>query len=171
MADIVITNDLLPQRELKVFEYTGHHPSRLINLIPTLMKERIGIESTDFFEDKIEWDKSGDPISFYGKWRGKIERDNYSDIWLTIIAQGHQSVSTKQGYTRIFLTGNVKTKLPVDNKIIPQLSFLNRVFSIIYYWLFYGRQIQEYVRTGREMLDKIEMEIRNMFEMIQREQI
>ncbi|MEM5772030.1 MAG: hypothetical protein QXF15_02040 [Candidatus Aenigmatarchaeota archaeon] len=160
--EISIINDLLAPTEKKIIKFSGEHPSRLLDFIPKLEREILKIESSDFFEDSIKWDNSGNPISFYAEWRAKQEQDNYTELWIKTIVQGTQDSSTKKGEVMIVLTGFLRTKFTPK-------TFLHYLFFLMYMKLFYHKQREIYVKNGKQKLEEVEYGIRRLLNVLEQE--
>lgn len=162
MAEFVIRDDLLAPEEKKTLEYTGSHPSRLLKEMPEIMKDVLKIAPGDVFEDDIRWDVSEDPISFYGVWRCKDAKDDNSKIWIKITVQGEQSKKDKTGNIKVWITGYLETKFPYN-------IFLQKSLLWLYNNFFYSNQRRKYIEDGREHIERLEDEIRALFNLIRRE--
>lgn len=157
----MIKTDILAPSDSRIIEYTGFHPSRLIRMLPDIIKDALRVEGGDVFEDRIKWDVSADPISFYGDWRGKYAFDGRSSAVFKLNIQGSQSAKDKVGKVKIVIKGAIETKFPLT-------TFLHRIFVPIYMYVFYNKQRREYLETGKVLIDRIEDEIRSMFNLIKR---
>ncbi len=161
LADYKITTDILAPSEKKTIEYSGFHPSRLIKLMPEILKSAMIIKSKDIFEDKIKWDVSSDPISFYGEWHINYTFDVRSKAKYKIVLQGSQSAKDKMGSIKISIKGAVETSFPFT-------TFLHRSVFWIYNYAFYNKQRRQYLETARILIDRVEDEIRSTFSLIKR---
>jgi len=97
MPELQLKTDILAPRHVKTLKFSGFFPSRFLKLIPSLIKGVFRLSSTRFFEDKIKWDKSADPIEFYGEWRGRDDKDERTSVWVKIKVQGVQKEKDKHG--------------------------------------------------------------------------
>lgn len=161
MADYKITTDILAPSDKKVIEYSGLHPSRIIKMMPDIIKDTLRVEGGSVFEDKIKWDVSGDPVSFYGDWRGKYPFDGRSSAFFKINVQGSQGAKDRIGKIKITIKGSVETKFPFTTPF-------HRSALWFYSYLFYNKQRREYIDMGKILTNRIEDEIRSAFNLIKR---
>lgn len=161
MEDYKITTDILAPSDKKVIEYAGFHPSRIIKMMPDIIKDTLRVEGGSVFEDKIKWDVSGDPVSFYGDWRGKYPFDGRSNAFFKINVQGSQGAKDRIGKIKITIKGSVETKFPFTTPF-------HRSALWFYSYLFYNRQRREYIDMGKILVNRIEDEIRSAFNLIKR---
>jgi hypothetical protein len=161
LAEYKITTDILAPSDKKTLEYTGFHPTRIIKMMEDIIKDTLKVEGGDVFTDRIKWDVSGDPISFYGDWRGKYAFDSRTSANFKINAQGSQGAKDRIGKIKITIKGSVETKFP-------STTFLHKSLVPIYMYAFYSKQRREYVNAGKVLISRIEDEIRSMFNLIKR---
>ncbi len=162
MADYKIKTDILAPSDKKTIEYAGFHPSRMITMMPEILKSAMIIKSKDIFEDKIKWDVSSDPLSFYGEWRARYSfGDVRTKADYKIVVQGSQGAKDKMGKVKITIKGVIETKFPFT-------TFLHRAAVLFYMYAFYNSQRRKYIDVGKLLVDKIEDEIRSAFNLIER---
>ena len=161
MADYKITTDILAPSDKKTIEYTGFHPSKIIKMMPDIIKDTLKVEGGGVFEDKIKWDVSGDPVSFYGDWRGKYAFDGRSFAVFKINVQGSQGAKDKVGKVKITIKGSVETKFPFTTSFHKSAVWF-------YTYFFYNKQRREYIDMGKILISRIEDEIRSTFNLIKR---
>jgi len=149
---------LLPQHE-KILKYSGSHPSRVLKIIPTLVKDTFKIRSTNFYEDSIKWDTSADPIAFYGAWRGVDSKDARTSLWVNVKVQGEQEDKSKKGEVTIWISGTLVTDLPYTN-------ILEKMISRSYSYLFYAEHRRRYIAEAKRLFEIFEGEIRKQLEMM-----
>ncbi len=162
MADYKIITDLLAPASKKTLEYNGYHPSKIIKMMSEIIKNTLKVEGGGVFEDKIKWDVSGDPVSFYGEWRGKSSFDGRSFAVFKINVQGSQGAKDKMGKVKIGISGTLETKFPFTTPF-------HRSAVWFYMYAFYNKQRRGYLEAGKIIADRIEGEIRSAFNLIQRE--
>lgn len=161
LADYKITTDILAPSEKKTIEYSGFHPSRMIKLLPEILKSAMIIKPKDIFEDKIKWDVSADPISFYGEWHINYTFDARSKAKYKIVLQGSQGAKDKMGNIKITIKGSVETSFPFT-------TFLHRSVFWIYNYAFYNSQRRKYIEAAKVLVDRVEDEMRSAFNLIKR---
>jgi len=157
MPELQLKTDILAPRHVKTLKFSGFFPSRFLKLIPSLIKGVFRLSSTRFFEDKIKWDKSADPIEFYGEWRGRDDKDERTSVWVKIKVQGVQKEKDKHGEITIEITSSLVTKLPYSN-------FLEKALVRTYSYLFYSEQRRKYIIEARRRLNIIEDELKKELE-------
>jgi len=54
MGELKQRIEVLAPHYVKVIKFSGNHPSRVLKIIPNLIKEIFKITSTNFFEDVIK---------------------------------------------------------------------------------------------------------------------
>lgn len=132
-----------------------------MKMMPDIIKDTLKVEGGSVFEDKLKWDVSGDPVSFYGEWRGKYNFDGRSNAFFKIQVQGSQGAKDKMGKINITIKGSLETKFPFT-------TFLHRAVVLIYMYAFYNNQRRKYIDMGKVLVDRIEDEIRSAFNLIKR---
>jgi hypothetical protein len=153
MSELQMKADILAPEHTKVIKFSGDHPSKTFKFIPNLIKEVFKITSTNFYEDKIKWDKSDDPIGFYGEWRGVDKKDNRTTIWVKIKVQGNQTEKEKKGEVTIWISGVIITKITYSNVI-------DKSLFKAYSRFFYSNQRRYYIEEARTRFKILENEIK-----------
>jgi len=145
--------DVLAPHYLKTLKYNGDNPSRVLKIIPPLMKVCFKITSTNFFEDIVKWDNLTENNMFYNVWRGRDGKDERTTLWVEVRVQGEQNEKTKKGNVTIWLRSYLITTFRYSNEIMKSLL---RMYS--YY--FYSNQRRVYTEEAKKYLDRLETEIR-----------
>ena len=158
MGDIILKLNILSPGKGIIREFSGPSPSALIRRLPSFLKETFKLGSSEFFEDAIKWDVTGSDVDFMGQWRIKygFMGDNFSKIWVTVKLIGKESKEKKVGNAKIYITGELKIKMPYDNSI-------QRMIGNIYLNLFYKKQIRTYIKMGEDRIKQLDNQIRNLF--------
>ncbi len=159
MGDFGIVFDLLAPQHAIVREYVGHHPSRVLKEIPDIMKEVWRLKGSKFFEDKIKWDISGDPIDFFGQWRGRDQKYDYSNVWIKVHCIGKMATQTKMGHVTIWLTGTLETKLPYNNVFDEALKYF-------YLKLIYEQQMKNYLIDAKAKVIEFDNKLRERLDIM-----
>jgi len=158
---VKIVSDILSPQNKKSFEYSGYHVSRIVTGISGILKDALKVEGAGIFEDKLKWDVSDEnEIYFYSETRAKNSMDSFSSIWIKVKIQGSQNKKSKMGNVKISISGFLETKFNVPNFLRPLL--------LMYTYLFYNNQRREYINVGKIYIDRIEDEIRSLFNLIER---
>lgn len=153
MPDLRLRADIFSPQHIKVIKYSGNHPSKTLKMIPSLIKFVFRITSTNFYEDEIKWDKSGEPIEFFGQWRGRDGKDRRTDIWIKVKVIGEQNSKDKNGDVTIQIEPYMITKLPYSN-------FLDKLLAKTYSHFFYGNHRKEYIKRELILLTRFEDELK-----------
>lgn len=157
MPDLVLKSDILAPEPEKTLKFSLYHPSKILSMIPELIKEIFRISGTNLFEDEIKWDTSGDITKFYGSWRCKDTKDARATVWPKVKVMGEQSPKDKKGSITIWISGELIVKLPYKNILEKSLA---RLYS---YW-FYSEKRRKYIAEAKDKLDVLENEMRRIFE-------
>jgi hypothetical protein len=155
MPSIELKTDLLAPKYFKTYEFSGFHPTRFLKVAPQLIKDIFQITEPNTFEDKLQWDKSSDPIEFFAQWRGKDSKDSRTDFWVVILAQGVQSEKDKMGNINIKVTSTLDTKFSYSN-------FLERALIAAYSYLYYYKIRRRYIQEQKKLLDVLDSEIKKV---------
>jgi hypothetical protein len=159
MPNLKLKSDVLAPHNVKTIKFSGDHTSRILKIIPPLMKNIFKITSTKFFEDSVKWDTSGDPTSFYAVWRGRDDKDARTSVWVIVKVQGDETEKDKKGNLTIYISGILVTTLPYDNAFW-------KVISQTYSRVFYSEQRRRYIAEARRYLEILESEIRKQLEIM-----
>lgn len=157
MPQLVMKSDILAPAHTKTLKFFCDHPSKLMKVMPSLIKETFKITSTNFFEDRIKWDISADPVEFYGEWRGKDTKDNRTTLWVSVKLQGKQSLKEKKGEITIWLSGSLITQIPYS-------MIIDKTLYRIYAYYFYSNQRRYYSSIARDLFGKLEEVIKKELE-------
>ena len=153
MPELKYIADVFSPHYVKTIKYSGDHPTTTLKTIPALMKSIFRITSTNFFEDEIKWDKSFEPIEFFGEWRGKFALDGRTTFWIKVKVIGKQNSKDKKGNVTIYIHPYMTTKLPYSN-------FLDKALALSYSHLFYGEQRRKYITRQLILLKRFEDELK-----------
>ena len=154
--ELVISADVLAPERIQIITISGQKISKVLRVIPAIMKDIFKLESSAFYEDEMKFDTSGDPINFYGKWRGRVRKDERTTTWYTIIVQGSESKKDGNGTTEVRMIGTITTKLPYDNP-------LQIAASQAYLYFSYKEQRRKYIVDSKRMLLDFDKEVRREF--------
>jgi len=157
MADLVLKSDILAPEHEKTLKFSLYHPSKILGMIPELIKEIFRIGGTNLFEDEIKWDTSGDITKFSGSWRGKVPKDARSSVWPKVKVLGEQFPKDKKGSITILISGELIVKLPYKN-------ILEKTIARLYSYWFYSEKRRKYTAEAKARLNILEDEMRRIFE-------
>lgn len=153
--------DILAPEHVKTLRYEGNHPSRALKIIPDLIRDVFRLTGTKLFEDVIKWDVSGDPVDFFGAWRGKEGKDKRTTVWVDVKVNGKQSKEKKEGFVIVYITAYILTDVSSKGPG-------GQAVTWIYKRALYSEQRRRYIEEARKRLNELENEIRRYFEMMER---
>jgi hypothetical protein len=153
MPELKLLTDIFSPHYVKTLRYEGDHPSRTLKFMPMLIRLAFRVTSTNFYEDEIKWDRSSDPIEFYGQWRGKYVLDARTTFWIKVKVIGKQSSKDKKGYVTIYIHPFLVTKFENNN-------ILDKALYQSYTRLFYKRQRRKYIERQLHLSDRFEQELK-----------
>ncbi len=153
--------DLLHPQFVKVFEYSGPTPSRIFKHVKSIIVDTLAIEGPSFYEDSIKWDVAGDPVMFYGVWRGVETKDARAKIVLQIKIQGEEGKRDRQGWLTVWIRYMLNVDIPYGNFLEKSLSFINAE-------LYYKPRVRQYQEQARRRMDEIEDKLRSTFDLIRK---
>jgi hypothetical protein len=157
MPDLLLKSDILAPEHEKTLKFSLYHPSKIIGMVPELIREIFKVTGSNLFEDEIKWDTSGDITKFYGSWRGKDPKDARSTVWSNVKVLGEQSPKEKKGSITIWISGELIVKLPYKN-------ILEKSIARLYSYMFYSEKRRKYTAEAKGRLGILEDEIRRIFE-------
>lgn len=157
----VKTNVLAPA-ESSTIQYFGNNPMQVFKVIPDLMMDIYRIDPGSFWEDDVRIDASGDPIPFFGYWRGKDGKDAFTTFWIEIEVRGRQARESKQGDVSVKIKPKFKTEFKFPTP-------LHRGIFWIYSLSFYKKQMEKYIKEARDLTDEFENAVRAHFDLMKKE--
>lgn len=152
-GELMQRTEVLAPHYLKIIRYTGDNPTKVLKIMPGLIRGIFKVTSTNFFEDKFKWDNVLENNAFFDTWRGKYTEDERTTLWVDVKVQGIQNEKTKEGNVTIWLRAYLITKIPYSN-------FLYKIIQRVYSKYFYSEQRRFYNEKARRNLDILEKEIR-----------
>ena len=161
MGEYKLFFDLIGPQFVKVFEYSGPNPSKIINEMRDPIMDVMRIEGPSYYEDSIKWDVAGDPIKFFGIWRGKEGKDARSNVTLFVKVLGEESPKTKQGKFTMWIRYYMNVNIPYANSLQKTFAFLNANF-------FYKNRTKQYQEEARRRLHDFENMLREIFNLIRK---
>ena len=150
------TNVLAPEEDI-TREFEGDNPAKLFGLMNELIRSTFRVGAASFFEDKVKWDKLGDPVEFFGQWRGKDSKDQWTTFWIKVVIIGKQNQKDKKGKVKVKIKPWLYTKMPYS-------TGLDKAMKTINMRSFYSNQIKAYVAAAKREIEKFDNEIRALFE-------
>lgn len=151
--EFVIVTDVLAPAYIKTIELTGIHLSKILKEVPGILQDVLRVESKDIYEDQIKWDVSGEPVEYYGAWRGIEGKDRLTTNCGIVVVHGKQFSKDKNGNITVWIRGNLSTKYETPTAFHKFLGWL-------WFKIFYADRRQKYLVEAKEKLDIIEATIR-----------
>jgi hypothetical protein len=150
--------EILAPHYMKVLKYNGDNPTKVLKIMPNLIKSIFKVTSTNFFEDRFKWDNVFENNDFFAAWRGVYTEDERTKLWVDVKVQGTQNEKTKAGNVTIWLRAYIITKFKF-------LTSIDKLLLKIYSMYFYSNQRRFYNEKARRNVDILEKEIRTQLGM------
>lgn len=164
MGEYKLFFDLIGPQFVKVFEYSGPSPSKIIKQIRDPVMDIMQIEGPSFYEDSLKWDNGGDPLKFFGIWRGIEGKDERSKVTMFIKLQGEESPKTKEGKLIMWIRYYLTVNIPYNNALQKSFAFLNAN-------LFYKKRTKQYQEEARRRMNDFEDMLRNIFDLVRKTRV
>lgn len=161
MSELKVKYDILSPEPTKSLEFTGIHVSKLISLIPDILKDIFKIEDSSIFEDELKWDISGEDTEFFGTWRAKVSKDVRTSVFISVKIQGEQN-KDKTGHVVVRMSGTITSNFSFEN-------FLEKSLGWLHIRNVYSKQLRKYIEESKQQLNELENEIRRRFQIIEQE--
>jgi len=161
MPEIKVKYDILSPEPTKSLEFTGTNVSKLISLIPDILKDIFRVEDSSIFEDELKWDVSGEDTEFFGTWRAKVSKDTRTTVWISVKIQGEEN-KDKNGHVVVRMSGTITSSFSFENILEKALGWLH-IRNV------YSKQLRNYIEESKQQLNKLENEIRRKFQIIEQE--
>jgi hypothetical protein len=153
MPKFLLTADVYSPQAVKTMKFTGDHPSRVLKIIPSLMKSVFRLAGSKFYEDELKWDKTFETIDFFCQWRGAVGMDSRTTFWLKVKIIGEQSSKDKRGTVTIYIQPYIKTEIEYDNT-------MDKILGTIYSYLFYKKTVRTYIERQNLYLRQFESSLK-----------
>src|SRR3989339_595395 len=154
MTKIEFREDLLaPDRELRI-EYVGKNAVWILGNAMKLLQNTLKVSAVNLREDKIYWDITGDPPTFYGEWRGLRTEDQWTKTLIRIRAQG--SHGKDSGKVKVWIRGFLFIKYEYNNPFEKMLWY-------IFKRNFYHKQLRAYLENSKGDLLSIKDQIKKAY--------
>lgn len=156
MAVIKITDDCLAPEEFIYFDYSGPNPWGVAKKINESARGFFHLGASDFYFDRVNWDITGDPVTFWALWRIRKDVSRYSRIWIYIRVQGEKSKTGNTGKFTMRMNAEVLTEFE-------GWSIVLKPFYYIYAYLFYNRVRRKFIERCRSMVLGFRNEIKKHY--------
>jgi len=154
MPSIEIRTDVLaPEKEYVATYKNVPKPTQLVPEMLQMGKSNWRVPSSCAYTDKIMWDVSGEPIDWYGEWRFRDKRDNFTTVFIRVICQGTYDKKTKTGDVTVKVKPVMETKFEWNNPVMGGLWY-------IWFKTFYQEQMRKVIRLEQVRVQEFDDEIR-----------
>jgi hypothetical protein len=156
MGKLVITDECLAPAKFIYLNYSGPNPFEVARKIGESLKFFFHVSTAGVSETRLNWDISGDPITFYNTWWVQKKLSGFSTIWVYIKIEGKKSKTTNEGSFMLELRAQLVTKFKYSNPLLKALWW-------IYSYLFYNKPRRKYVERCNNFATSFRDEIKEHF--------
>ncbi len=151
MATITIRDDCLtPDRFIRI-SYSGPNPWGVQEFLAANLKEYFHVSTSKVNNYRINWDITGDPISFYSRWWVRKATGRFSQMYFNFKIVGTKGKVKNEGKFSLSFHARVITNFNAWSPLLQPLWTL-------YGYLFYNRVRRKNIEICRNYL----MNFRNM---------
>jgi len=149
--------DLCIAPDEKIYlRYEGKDPWDVVGKITSSIRPFFHVSASGTNNTRINWDISGDPITFFAQWWVKKVFSRFSVMRLFLKVQGEQKKTTGMGKFSMQLRPRLETN-------VQGFSLLLKPLWYMYSFLFYNRVRRKYVEKCREYTESFRNEIKEHF--------
>ncbi len=160
MAKLRMEDNCLEPYSQITLKLKAPNPAGLYKKIKARISEVLGIAGWRVMERKIYWDVSSDPNGFWIFLYATKPVDAHSKIHYEFIFKGSQpSDASKSGNLEISITARLITEF--DLSTAWQRTGLYKGFLWIYLYTFYRHKRREYIRSGKDDVEKLKQFLKN----------
>ncbi|MBI4020740.1 MAG: hypothetical protein HY369_00690 [Candidatus Aenigmarchaeota archaeon] len=156
MGTLSIEDDCLTPERYAYLTYSGPDPWGVFKKITDSLKPFFHISTSSTNNDRLNWDISGDPITFYSLWWVKKKMSGISLAKITIKVQGEVSKTTNMGKFTLQLYGDLYTEFSAP-------SILLKSAWLLYSYLFYNKARQAYITECQGLIYNFRNEIKKHY--------
>jgi hypothetical protein len=163
MPEIQIRTDVIaPEKEYVATYKNVSRPTQLAPEMLLMGKSNWRVPSSCAYTDKIFWDVTTDPIDWYGEWRFRDKRDDFTKVLIRVICQGTYDKKTKMGDVTIKIKPVMVTEFKWNNPIVGALWYM-------WFRLFYQHELRKTIRLEQVRVQEFDDEVRTMLGIGRRE--
>jgi len=156
MGKIVIRDDCMaPDRYVRL-KYSGSDPWGVSKKITDLIKPFFHVSSSGTNNFRLNWDISGDPITFYSRWWVRKRFSRFSMMRVSIKLQGEKFKKTNTGSFTFQMHARIITSFGGWGPILKPIWHM-------YSYLFYNRARRSYIEHCRNYLLNFRNELKKHF--------
>jgi hypothetical protein len=156
MGSIEIYDDCLAPEKFVYLTYTGPDPWGVVKKITDSIKPFFHVSSSSRNHERLNWDVSGDPITFWSLWWVKKAMSGYSKARIYIWVQGTKSKTDNTGQFTMKIHGELETSFSGPSVILKPLW-------LVYSYLFYNRVRRRYIERCRDLVLNFRNEIKEHY--------
>lgn len=156
MAKIEIQDECLSPNIYIWFDYKGPNPWSVAKKIADSARMFFHLGASQFYHDRLNWDISGDPITFYSMW--KFEKDFSAHVkqWVYLRVQGEKSKADGSGKFTMRMNSILCTTFEGWGIFLKPLYY-------IYSYLFFNRIKRKFIESCRQETIGFKNEIKEHF--------
>ncbi|MBI4010120.1 MAG: hypothetical protein HY361_02920 [Candidatus Aenigmarchaeota archaeon] len=163
-----IVDDFNVPKEVTSVTYFGPDPFRIYTRISPLLQIIFQGKGEDVYEDDFRWDNSGDPQSFYFRFRLEKGLDKWTRSNFVIRVYGHQpkDPAAPSGRMTIEFMGTLRTSYPVGSDSVSKALFVP--FLYLYHYVMYNQIRRRYLLMYATRIEKFMNELRAILGIMQK---
>jgi len=156
VAKIVIRDDcLVPDRYVRM-KYQGPNPWGVGSKIANTIRPFFHVSASGTNNFRLNWDISGDPITFYSRWWVKKTLSRFSYIRIVMKLQGEKHKKDNTGSFSFSMHGRVVTEFSGWGALVKPIWHM-------YSYLFYNRARRRFADHCRNYILNFRNEIKKHF--------
>lgn len=156
MSKMEIRDDcLVPDRYIRL-RYSGPNPWEVGEKITEMIRPFFHVSASGTNQYRLNWDISGDPVTFYSRWWVRKGLSRFSQIMVNFKLQGKKYKKDNSGEFSLTLHGRVITKFEGWGPL------MKPVWSM-YSYLFYNKLRRQGIEHCRNYILNFRNEIKKHF--------
>lgn len=158
MAKIEIWDDCLEPEKYVNLSYRGPNPWGVAKQITERIRPFFHVSASGTSNTRLNWDISGDPITFYSTWWVRRNLSNFTTARFFFKIIGSKSKTKDEG--EFFLQINAQLETSVEG-----WKVLLWPFWLTYSYLFYNRLRRNYLKMCQTMAYNFRNELKEFFDL------
>jgi len=146
MAKITIIDDCVPFTKTIGFSYSGPEPLSISKKMWEDMKTFFQVSTSGVANTQLNWDDSGDPITYFERWWMKKAFSGFTRMQLKIKCLGSKKKTTDVGKFSVTMSSAIETTY--ESRLPGPIA---RLLWEIYSYLFYNRMRQRYLKQCTDL--------------------
>jgi len=156
MGTLEIKDDCLAPERYVYLTYTGPDPWGVVKKITDGIKPFFHVSTSGRNNERINWDVSTDPITFWSLWWVKKNMSAYTTAKYYIWVQGAKSKTDNTGQFTMRIHGDLETSFSGPSIILKPVW-------LMYSYLFYNRTRRRYIENCRDLAMNFRNEIKEHY--------